>query len=323
MLRSLLTVFGAFLLCVFSLLQQNLTSGVTLFSIGCFLLVVPVCLNYTERRPKSTKTRPANPADAELRISHVRDMIRDKEQLALFLGKFNHYGFVVVTPDEISDNLLALGEIFGSKVPHEKMDATGLVIIDSANPTSINVAQTEMEHMPHTDESYAERPSLIMTLQCIQPSVSGGISMLLSAQEMYDAVVRNSNCDSEVTSLMDSDCITVGRTLPGLAQHKEYQFPIFAQDSETSRRVMRWRSRDTYVQKVSSGAVRSYDCLNDFVNDDANRFYHKLTPGQIFVVDNTAWAHGRTPFPAGERRILHRINYFNDGALASRVQIGF
>ena len=61
-----------------------------------------------------------------------------------------------------------LDKLFGSRTPHEKMNSNGVVVIDPEKPNSVNVADREHPHQPHTDETYVDAPSRIITLVAIQ-----------------------------------------------------------------------------------------------------------------------------------------------------------
>jgi len=126
------------------------------------------------------------PRDAkELRLSVGSLVNMSEAEVAQFAGLMNLYGAAVLAPktDEGADAYKTLDRLLGRCVSHDCMDERGIVEINPAKPTSINVAQPETAHLPHTDDAYTEHPSRFITLQCRQAAPSGGgESVLVSLQ---------------------------------------------------------------------------------------------------------------------------------------------
>ena len=237
-----------------------------------------------------------------------------------FFDVYNKYGLAFLECADGKANFLDLQKLMGSKVPHEFADKDGIVWLDpSASRCSIGVKDSEAEHMIHTDESYADTPCDIITMQSHKAAPSGGDSFFVSGKAMWDAA--REQLDAGTFDALYRPCVTAGRKLPGSAVNAEATFAVFTEAEGLVS--VRWRSRDKYVKWIDPLAKKGIDFLESFVNNEDNRITIKLQPGQICVCDNSAALHGRTPFPAGEERRVARINYYLDGPLRSTLARGF
>lgn len=254
--------------------------------------------------------------------SDIVDLASDAQRQ--FINIFNTYGVCVIDGLDLETpaHVRVMHALFGETVKHEFADDMGRVTIDpSAEHCSINVRSTIKEHQPHTDEAYSSRPGAIVAMQCVVPAPSGGETVLISAKAMYDAAAT-ALTPEQLNALFSPDCLTVGRALPGTENLVETKFAIFTRLSRSHVGV-RWRSRDSYLLSIADAAVPGYLFLEKFVEDLNNRLILKLKPGQLIVIDNKAVLHGRLPFPSQEQRRNVRVNFYNNGALCSKLVQGF
>jgi alpha-ketoglutarate-dependent taurine dioxygenase len=235
---------------------------------------------------------------------------------------FNSYGFCVLECNQPWDDTLDIHALFGNSVEHPLADSMGCVYIDpSLEECSKNVKDTDAEHQPHTDESYSDNPGAIIFMRCEIAARSGGDSIIISGQAMYDAAAA-SLTSAQLEALFEP-CLTVGRALPG----KEHTlatafFSIFSR-LPNGHVGVRWRSRDAYLLSVVDAAKPGYDFLTKYVEDSQNRLLYRLQPGQVIIMDNKAVLHGRTPYDPQDRRRYIRTNFYNNGALRSELVNGF
>jgi alpha-ketoglutarate-dependent taurine dioxygenase len=281
-----------------------------------------ILLNYKFIQHRSSKHRPENLDQVKIRIGHVNDFYSDASLLNQLCDTFNEYGFVILMPDECSDNLVSLRGLLGTGAQHERVNEQGILVIDPLKSFSINHKNTEMDHLPHTDESFLDKPSRVMVLQCIEPTKSGdGQTSLVYGSEMMDHLKKSQVSQSEIDALFNKDCLTVERTLPGLGEGRCSSFPIFKLNKD--RIELKWRCKDSYLKQLAPDVGRMFDLLNEFACDPANQLKFLLEKNQIIIVDNMALAHGRTRYDNSERRVMWRLNYMNDGSLADRLVNGF
>jgi alpha-ketoglutarate-dependent taurine dioxygenase len=267
------------------------------------------------------KKRPETISLVEIKVNHVKDLLNDSALQEKFVHCFNSHGFVIITPNELSDNLVSLQPLFGTLHKHEKMNSEGILVIDPIMGFSPGQKNTEMDHLPHTDECYLNEASRIMILQCVIQSSIGGESTIVYGSEMFEFCKENFTQD-EIELLFRNDCLNVGRTLSNSTQKDCSTISIFNVNERNCLEV-KWRSMDSYVNNVNESVLRVYEKLNSFVCDPSNQLKFKLKPNQILVVDNRGLCHGRIRYPSEERRTLWRTNYMNDGILSSVLINGF
>jgi hypothetical protein len=259
-------------------------------------------------------------------------MACDPDVVARIVRIFNAHGAVVLRPTlgATEDDHAALDVLFGSRVPHEKMDARGVVTIDPSNPNSVNVADVEHPHLCHTDEAYSDAPGAIMTLQCAVPAAVGGESTLVAGAALLDAAQRlpGGLPAPSLDAMFRHGKLVVGRALPGSADVRSSALPLLWVNGQ-GRVEMRWRSRDSYILSVAPELEAAYDAMNRVATGTGPNagpgsapFVYCLRAGEMVIVDNRAVAHGRLPYAKGLRRRLLRVNYFGNGCLAQHLVFG-
>ena len=255
----------------------------------------------------------------------VSDLLVDESGVSNLVHQLNKYGVVVLAPQTVPrpDDLLKFNMLFGGIVRHQRSRPNGLVLIDPSDPNSVNVAATEKEHLLHTDEAYSDDASSVVVLMCEVPSLSGGESVILSGQRVIDRLVKVAP-EEAFKGLFERDALCVGRTLPGMGSnaHCESTHPILQQHEQPGRIRLRFRSKDSYIQRVNPSAAVGYDMLCTLTNDPENRLVLPLKAGHILILDNSAMAHGRLPYPQGMPRRLWRVNFDCKGVLPRGLSLG-
>ena len=267
------------------------------------------------------KKRPESISLVEIKVNHVKDLISNNALQQQFVDCFNSHGFAIITPNELVDNLVSLQPLFGTLVKNEKMNSDGILVIDPILGFSPGQKNTEMDHLPHTDECYLNEASRIMILQCVLQSSIGGESTIVYGSEMYK-FCRETFTQDEIELLFRKDCLSIGRKLSDSSQNDCSSIAIFSINKLNFLEV-KWRSMDSYIDNVNESILKIYEKLNSFVWDPTNQLKFKLKPNQILVVDNRALCHGRIRYSNEERRTLWRTNYMNDGILSSVLVNGF
>jgi len=269
----------------------------------------------------------------------LKHLPRDPEALKLHVGcigamtvseviqlteMLHTIGAAVLTPEREDDELetyTTLNRLFGEHVWHDSENEHGVVKLDPLAPTSINVADTEHCHQPHTDDAYTEKPATFMTLNCRVAAKSGGESVLVSGADFWGHLSLG-----ELNILMQPGMVTMGRRPANADPDAPWKFtssiPMFWVGKESQRLNMRWRCKDRCVKEVAPEALDAYERLNQVALDDSKRLIVPLQPTQVLVVDNFAHAHGRTPYAKGEARVLWRKNYFGNGELETSITTG-
>ena len=147
--------------------------------------------------------------------------------------------------------------------------------------------------------------------------------MIVSGQLLLDKLHDNEATRYQAASLFLKDCLTVGRTLPDMAEEQKCQLPILERvDRSEGTAIMRFRSKDTYVQQVNPQSKDAWESLCSLSLMTENRHVFLLRRNEFVIADNGAMLHGRTPYKSGVHRRLWRLNFYNDGSLKSRLHLG-
>jgi alpha-ketoglutarate-dependent taurine dioxygenase len=269
----------------------------------------------------NVKTLPVNPELLRLKVTSIAGMTQ--AEVAGLVSIMNACGAVLLEPAvDPEDGLAAyrmLDRLFGRSVNHDHTDDRGVVEINPARPMSINVADPEKSHLPHTDDAYTEQPARIMTLQCREAAPSGkGESVLVSGLDLLGALT----CE-ELGALMRPNMVTMGRRPAADGSWMKCSaIPMFWVSPESGRVQLRWRCNDGCVKDIDVEARSAYHRMDAIARNELYQLVVHLAPKEVLLVDNRAIAHGRRPFEVHEPRILWRKNYYGDGELAKHLRIG-
>ncbi|GAA3168023.1 hypothetical protein GCM10017688_15270 [Streptomyces ramulosus] len=166
----------------------------------------------------------------------------------------------------------------------------------------------------HTDGAFRDAPEKIITLQCVTPAATGGMTLLASAQAAYDHVARV--FPGKVEVLSRADALTVTRTSQSSTQ------AVFTRCGEW--RGIKFRMRDGAAEVTPhTDAQEAFEELCRFFQASENRLQFRLEAGDILIADNTAVVHGRTSFPPHEPRNMRRLNFDATGPACARLVFGF
>ena len=86
-----------------------------------------------------------------------------------------------------------------------------------------------------------------------------------------------------------------------------------------------YHGNPTYVKNMRSEIEEVWKLMGEYCKDENNKqnvFTFKLQPGQILIMDNTSFLHGRTPYDKHNLRVLHRLNFYHNGLLRKSVKLG-
>jgi len=273
------------------------------------------------RSTGSVKGLPRDPGALRLEVDSVAGMT--EPELEVFRWMMNHYGAAVLAPARDPGGGVAayavLDRLLGTCVCHDQMDEHGIVVINPAEPTSINVANPQLPHLPHTDDAYTETPARFVTLQCREAAPSGGgESVLVSGADLLSALTAE-----ELRAMMQPGMVTMGRRPAADGSWmKCSSIPMFWVAPESNRLQLRWRCYDDCVQDVKKEALSPYRRMDKIARSGASQRIFQLAPKEILVVDNRAVAHGRRSFNSDEPRLMWRKNYLGDGELSKQINVG-
>mmetsp|Transcript_155 Transcript_155/g.588 ORF Transcript_155/g.588 Transcript_155/m.588 type:complete len:364 (+) Transcript_155:85-1176(+) len=265
------------------------------------------------------KTLPLDPAQLRLSVDSIVNL--SEVNVARFAELMNLYGAAVLAPrvDEGAEAYKTLDRLLGKCVSHDCMDERGIVEITPAKPTSINVAQPERPHLPHTDDAYTEQPARFITLQCREAAPSGGgESVLVSGAQLLGALYKQ-----ELRELMRPGMVSMGRRPAADGSWmKCSSIPMFWLSRDSGWLQLRWRCNDGCLQGIAPEAKAAYERMDEVARGEVHQLVVSLAPLDVLVVDNRANAHGRREYDTTEPRVMWRRNYYGDGELSLRLNVG-
>ena len=211
---------------------------------------------------------------------------------------------------------------FGHIQTHVRADADGLVGIaadtmvnrDWENYRAEYTGVGTEEFLPHTDGSYLNGlvrrddgryihllPPKMLVLQCWQSAETGGASILIDGQRVYDALSREKPRDLDILSTKGS--VTYCRDDQVALDRAVFEA------LDDGNVMLRFRYDSTAY--VADWALEAFHALQRdyFANPKYQRRF-TLRAGQIVAIDNSRMLHGRDSFSdgnAGHGRKLRRV----------------
>jgi alpha-ketoglutarate-dependent taurine dioxygenase len=232
------------------------------------------------------------------------------------------HGYAVLEAwDTESSTLKEVSERFGSVQSHIRADANGLVGISTETIVNREWEQyrseytgiTTEEFLPHTDGSYLHGlvrrnghyiqllPPKMLVLQCWQSAVTGGASILIDVQRVYNDLASENA--EHLRILSTKGCVTYCRDDQIAVDRAVFE--------ELDEGTIMLRFRYDAAAYLADWAIEAFHSLQE--NYFANPKYQSrlnLTKGQIIVIDNYRMLHGRDSFSngnAGQERKMRRI----------------
>jgi hypothetical protein len=249
----------------------------------------------------------------------ARSFFAQYQDIAKYLAAVG-YAVIEAWDAEIG-TLKEVSEAFGCVQTHIRADANGMVGISTE--TMVNrdwekyrseyAGVTTDEFLPHTDGSYLHGlirrgedyiqllPPKMLILQCWQSAQSGGASVLIDGQRVYDDLLLEN--PEHLRTLSTKGCVTYCRD-----DQIAIDRAVFEELADGS--VM-MRFRYDSAAYLADWAVEAFHSLqqNYFTNPKYQTRF-TLAEGQIIAVDNHRMLHGRDSFSnggAGQKRKLRRV----------------
>jgi gamma-butyrobetaine dioxygenase len=194
----------------------------------------------------------------------------------------------------------------------------GRVFDVRAVPDPNNLAYTGVALGLHTDNPYREPVPGLQILHCVMGSPEGGTSMF--ADGFRAAGVLQSR-DPEAFEILSST--PVGFEFSDVNTHLSARRPLI-QCSNGAVEAIHYNNRSMApLQMPDSDILRFYRAYRSFamiLRETAQTLTTSLSPGDAVVFNNRRILHGRTAFPANERRLLQGCYLEHDG-LWSRIAV--
>lgn len=152
----------------------------------------------------------------------------------------------------------------------------------------------------HTDRAFSAMPPPYIGLLCETAASSGGESLLADAAGLYQHVLARAG--SEALARLFEPFYTLRRS------PHEVQRPLFFYNNHRQT-CFAYRGKDIATEVSFRPEFTALMRLAEtFLADPANTVQMQLEPGQILLIDNHRYLHGRSKFQG--QRLLYRL-YFS------------
>lgn len=253
------------------------------------------------------------------KVSSVKEM--SEEQKGSFFTLFNRYGAVVLEhdpSDNPKDNLIDISKYFGNVVGHDRADEDGITTIANLEGFEGYLGASNTDHPLHTGGVYSDEPPVVILLQCLKQSVTGGETILVSSKKIYEYLKEKD--PRSLDRLKENGVLTIKR------KEAQSSRAIFDENFLGNGRYMFSFRCDEVIRFEIDPAemILPIAEVKRFIDRPENQIRFKLKENQILIADNASVMHARTAFPAEEERCLLRIT--TDGKSAESrypILIGF
>ncbi|MFD6140644.1 TauD/TfdA family dioxygenase [Promicromonospora sp. NPDC060271] len=188
--------------------------------------------------------------------------------------------------------LVALAHSIGTVVPHRDSDLDGATAIeDRAHRDAAMVGFTRAPLAPHTDRSSIENPPGLLLTVCSQEPVSGGESVIVDGQAVYDDLAQT------MPSALAALCAPRSALFGGA---DGYLGSVFAPGPDG---VVAVRLRLDSLVRFAPAVAPHIPALRAAI--ERHLVTLPVRTGAGYVLNNRRWLHGRRGF-AGPR-LMYRV----------------
>lgn len=243
----------------------------------------------------------------------------DRAALGGWLAAVRRYGFAVMSGMPLeSGTVTKVVELFG--YVRETNYGRWFDVRAEVNPT--NLAYTNLGLQAHTDNPYRDPVPTLQLLMCLENSVDGGQSVVVDG---FRAAQRLRQEDAAGFDLLARHCARF-EYAGSAAVRLRARRPIIelAPDGELIAVRFNNRSAAPLVDVPYDRMPGYYQALRRFaeiIEHPALTVSFKLSPGELFIVDNTRVLHARTAFSGSGRRWLQGCYADKDGLLSTLAAI--
>lgn len=225
------------------------------------------------------------------------------------------YGFAVLkgVPTE-SGAVCDVAEMFG--FVRETNYGRWFDVRSEVNPS--NLAYTNLGLQAHTDNPYRDPVPTLQLLSCLDNSVDGGDSIVVDGFRVAQKLRSEAPNAFDLLARYKATFEYTGSEGVLLRANK----PIIdlAPDGEITAVSFNNRSAAPLVNVPYDYMADYYDAYRNFaeiVEDESMQVSFKLSPGELFIVDNTRVLHARKAFSGSGERWLQGCYADKDGLLST------
>lgn len=240
---------------------------------------------------------------------------RDSRALAGWLTAVRRYGFAVMTglkPE--SGALLEVAELFG--YVRETNYGRWFEVRSEVNP--VNLAYTGLGLQAHTDNPYRDPVPTLQILACLENSAEGGDSIVVDGFKAVE--ILQAEAPEHFGLLAKHAARFEYAGSDGIRLRSKRPMIELGPDGELLSVRFNNRSAAPFTDipyEAMTGYYAAYRHLAEIIERPENQVSFKLTPGNLFIVDNTRVLHARKGFSGTGSRWLQGCYADKDGLLST------
>ncbi len=167
----------------------------------------------------------------------------------------------------------------------------------------------------HSDQCYAERPTMATLLYAVEIPSQGGNTLFANMYAAYDSLPDETKQRLDGLTAMNVYDYATNATVrrPGVPAMQpdapSYAHPVVRTHPATRRKAL-YVNRlmtDHIVGMPRADSDRLLETLFDHQEQRRFVYEHVWRPGDLIMWDNRCTLHARTDFPSTERRLLRRV----------------
>ncbi len=226
----------------------------------------------------------------------------DPQVLKTWLAAIRRYGFATMSdlPTD-SGALLRVVDLFG--YVRETNYGRWFEVRSHVNPS--NLAFTGLALQAHTDNPYRDPVPTLQLLACLENAVEGGDSIVVDG---FNAVKTLQQECAESFDLLSRYCAQFEfRGEQGVCLQAYKPMIELSVDSELIAVRFNNRSAAPFARipfDKMAAYYAAYQTFAEIINRESMAIHFTLSPGDLFIVDNTRVMHARTGFSGGGSRWL-------------------
>ncbi|NQV98963.1 MAG: gamma-butyrobetaine dioxygenase [Rhodospirillales bacterium] len=236
-------------------------------------------------------------------------------ELGRWLAGVRAYGFAVVggVPCQ-SGAVCEVAELFG--YVRETNYGRWFDVRAEVNPS--NLAYTNLGLQAHTDNPYRDPVPTLQLLCCLENAVDGGDSVVVDG---FNAARRLRSEDPGAFDLLARYPASFEYT-GARGVHLRADKPMIELAADGGISTIRFNNRSTAPLvnipfDEMQAYYRAYRLFADIIDDQTMQVSFRLSPGELFIVDNRRVLHARKPFSGTGQRWLQGCYADVDGLLST------
>ena len=149
----------------------------------------------------------------------------------------------------------------------------------------------------HTDEGYRCAFPRFVSLYCVRPSLTGGVSTIVKTTDVLDKLYKI--FDNDVNSFFQSNFLDLDTA------YEKINKQIFFYLNKTRIGM----SYSPFLKNITTSEVghKMIGVINQFIHDPLNQYRIKLKENDLLIMDNCQVLHGRTAFSENDERLMLRL----------------